>query len=639
MIPELGHFSLILAFCLALALAIIPLLGVRFSNSAMLQMARPLAVGQWFFAVISYLCLTYAFIANDFSVQYVAANSNSSLPLIYRICAVWGAHEGSLLLWVVLLSTWMLAVCSLSRQLPREVVARVLAVLGIISVGFLLFLLATSNPFNRLLPEFLGDGQDLNPLLQDPGLIIHPPMLYMGYVGFSVAFAFAIAALLSGRFDATWARWTRPWTITAWCFLTFGITLGSWWAYRELGWGGWWFWDPVENASFLPWLVGTALIHSLLVADRRGLFKGWTIFLAICAFSLSLLGTFLVRSGVLVSVHAFASDPTRGIFILVFLLLVVGGSLFLYAWRAPKLHIVPGNFALLSRETLILAGNIILVISMATVLLGTLYPLIIDALGLGKLSVGPPYFDTVFVPLFAPLLVLIGIGPLCRWRETDAKQLRKRLLLLFLLSLGLGIVLPLMFTGELTLGVAFGMLLATWVISTTLNYVLVQYRHQGSWQLQIKHYGMVLAHLGLAITVIGITLTSHYSIERDVQMKPGDELMIGAYRFTFQATQEQTGPNYRATVAKFSVNKGKQWAAELAPEKRIYNVQQTVMTDAAIDASLFRDLYIALGNPIDEQSWGVRIYYKPFVRWIWLGGLFMLAGGILALWDKRRISV
>ncbi|MDF2867824.1 MAG: cytochrome biosis protein CcmF, partial [Gammaproteobacteria bacterium] len=434
MIPELGQLALILAFCLALTLAIFPLLGAQLGKTNLMQLARPLAVGQWLLVTVSYLALTYAFITNDFSVQYVAANSNSSLPLIYRICAVWGAHEGSLLLWILILSIWMLAITRLSRHLPLAIVARVLAVLGIISVGFLLFILATSNPFNRLLPDFPSDGQDLNPLLQDPGLIIHPPMLYMGYVGFSVAFAFAIAALLTGRFDTAWARWTRPWTLTAWCFLTLGITLGSWWAYRELGWGGWWFWDPVENASFLPWLVGTALIHSLMVVDKRDLFKGWTIFLAICAFSLSLLGTFLVRSGVLVSVHAFASDPTRGTFILTFLLLVIGGSLGLYAWRAPNLQSSTGRFALLSRETLLLSNNIILVIAMATVLLGTLYPLIIDALGLGKLSVGPPYFNAVLVPLFIPLLIIIGIGPLCRWHNTDGKSLLKQLLPLLFLS-------------------------------------------------------------------------------------------------------------------------------------------------------------------------------------------------------------
>lgn len=632
MIPELGHFSLILALCLALTLAVIPLFGAQLNKTNLIKMARPLAVGQSLFVCLSYLALTYAFITNDFSVQYVAANSNSSLPLIYRICAVWGAHEGSLLLWVVILSLWMFAIVCLSRHLPLAIVARVLAVLGVISVGFLLFLLATSNPFNRLLPDIMSNGQDLNPLLQDPGLIIHPPMLYMGYVGFAVAFAFAIAGLLAGRFDALWARWTRPWTLTAWCFLTCGIILGSWWAYRELGWGGWWFWDPVENASFLPWLVGTALIHSLIVADKRNLFKGWTLFLAICAFSLSLLGTFLVRSGVLVSVHAFASDPTRGTFILAFLLFVVGGSLALYAWRGPKIQNAAGRFALLSRETLLLSNNIVLVIAMATVLLGTLYPLIIDALGLGKLSVGPPYFNTVFVPIFIPLLLLIGIGPLCRWHHADGRILAKQLLPLFFLCAVMGILLPLLITRQLTAGVALGLTLAGWIIMTTLKYVLEQNKRR----LALKHLGMASAHIGLAVSVMGITLTSHYSIERDIQMLVGDSVAIGPYQFKFVETQDKQGPNYQSTVAKFSVTQSGQPLTELLPEKRIYTVQQAVMTEAAIEAGIFRDLYIALGNPIGEQSWGVRVYYKPFVRWIWLGGLLMIMGGVLAISDKRR---
>jgi len=632
MIPELGQFSLILAFCLALSLAILPLLGAQLQSVLLMRTARPLAVGQMFFVSASYLALTYAFISNDFSVRYAAANSNSSLPLIYRICAVWGAHEGSLLLWALILSLWMFALVIMSRRLPLDVVARVLGVLGMISCGFLLFLLATSNPFIRLLPDFPADGQDLNPLLQDPGLIIHPPMLYMGYVGFSVAFAFAIAALLAGRFDATWARWTRSWTLTAWCFLTFGITLGSWWAYRELGWGGWWFWDPVENASFLPWLVGTALIHSLLVADKRDLFKGWTIFLAICAFSLSLLGTFLVRSGVLVSVHAFASDPTRGTFILIFLFIVIGGSLMLYAWRGPKLQMKSAQFALASRETLLLGNNIVLIIAMATVLLGTIYPLIIDALGFGKLSVGPPYFNAVFVPLFLPLLIMMGFGPLCRWHNTPVKSLLSQLLPVAFLSLVLGFILPLMLFGKLAASVALGITLASWIIMTTVKYLLKQER------LKLKHMGMAAAHVGLAICIVGITFTSHYSIERDVQMVPGDSLSVGPYQFNFITTQQKPGPNYRSTVAVFRVSQHDKPIAYLEPEKRIYTVQGAVMTDAAIDAGLFRDLYLALGNPINDNAWGVRIYYKPFVRWIWLGGLLMMLGGILAIVAKQKFK-
>jgi cytochrome c-type biogenesis protein CcmF len=638
MIPELGCFALILALLLAISLACFPLLGAQQAKPAWMRMARPLTLGHGLFILISYGCLSYAFITNDFSVQYVAMNSNSSLPLIYRICAVWGAHEGSLLLWVTILSLWMIAIALGSRHLPQDIMARVLAVLGMISTGFLLFLLVTSSPFKRLLPDFPTDGQDLNPLLQDPGLIIHPPMLYMGYVGFSVAFAFALAALWAGRFDASWARWTRPWTLTAWCFLTFGITLGSWWAYRELGWGGWWFWDPVENASLLPWLAGTALIHSLIVADRRNLFKGWTLLLAICAFSLSLLGTFLVRSGVLVSVHAFASDPSRGTFILAFLLLVIGGSLLLYAWRAPKLHSLPGKFALLSRETLLLGNNLILLVAMATVLLGTVYPLLIDAMGLGKISVGPPYFNTVMVPLFIPLLLLVGIGPLCHWHNTQAKQLCQRLLPLFLLSGLCGVLLPLVFTGKLAFSVCLGLTLAGWIICTTLTYLLDQSIRAAGWRLAARHYGMVCAHLGLAICLLGITLTSHYSVERDVQMAPGETVEVGSYQFSFLGLKQRSGPNYRATIGEFKVTKGQRTIALLEPEKRIYQAQGAVMTDAAIDAGLWRDLYVALGTPVGEQSWGVRLYYKPFVRWIWLGGIFMLLGGLLGLWDKLRVK-
>ncbi len=639
MIPELGNFALILALCIAIVLAVIPLLGAQTENYRWMSIARPLAYGQLLFIGFSFFCLAYAFVTNDFSVAYVAENSNRHLPAWYRFAAVWGAHEGSMLLWVLILGLWTAAVAKFSRSLPPEVIARVLSVLGMVSVGFLLFTLATSNPFLRLLPNIPHDGQDLNPLLQDPGLVMHPPMLYMGYVGFSVAFAFAIAALISGRLDAAWTRWSRPWTLAAWCFLTLGITLGSWWAYRELGWGGWWFWDPVENASFMPWLVGTALIHCLAVAEKRGALKGWTALLAIFAFSLSLIGTFLVRSGVLTSVHAFAVDPKRGAFILVFLVLVIGASLLLYAWRAASLK-SDMHFHLLSRETLLLTNNILLFVAAVTILLGTLYPLIMDALGLGKISVGPPYFNSVFIPLMAPMLFFMGLGPVCRWRQMEGRLLLRRLRFTFLVSLTLGIALPLVVTGGINGMVVLGMCLVFWVALTTLQDAWYRSARRGGMlhgfvHLTRSQYGMIFAHIGVAVCVVGITLSSHYSVERQVKMATGDIVKVGAYRFEFKGVHNIQGPNYRGVAGEFALLRRGREVKSVTAEKRTYNVQQMTMTDAGINAGIFRDLYVSLGEPLGDGSWSVRLYYKPFVRWIWLGGLLMMLGGLCALGDRR----
>ena len=640
MIPELGHFALILALCLALAQGILPLIGAHRGNLAWMALARPAATGQFVFLSIAFLSLTYCFVVNDFSVLYVASNSNSALPVQYRVAAVWGAHEGSLLLWACILSVWTLAVTIYSRSLPQAMVARVIAVMGLISVGFILFMLTTSNPFERLLPAAL-DGRDLNPLLQDPGLIFHPPMLYMGYVGFSVAFAFAIAALLGGHLDATWARWSRPWTLISWTFLTTGIALGSWWAYYELGWGGWWFWDPVENASFMPWLVGTALIHSLAVTEKRGAFKPWTVLLAIFAFSLSLLGTFLVRSGVLVSVHAFATDPGRGVFILAFLATVIGSSLVLYAWRAPRVK-SGGTFAGFSRESLLLINNVILVTAAVSVLLGTLYPLILDALGLGKISVGPPYFATVFVPLMLPLAVLIGIGPLTRWKQDDPTTVMRRLLPYLIGATVSGVALLYAVAQHMSIMTALSVVIALWVFATALRGLFERARKsQGGWRSVPRAFiGMTVAHLGVGVFILGVTLTGAYNVEKDMRMDRGTSAVIAGYTFTFEGVKELDGPNYTANQGTVHVTRDGQEIVTLHPEKRTYRVQTMPMTEASIDAGVFRDLYVSLGEPVDSGAWSVRVYYKPFIRWIWSGALLMALGGVFAASDRRyRVAV
>ena len=638
MIPEIGHFALILALCLSLVQSIFPLVGTTRDIPGWIAVARPAAYTHLLFVLIAYLCLTYAFITHDFSVHYVAVNSNSALPLVYRISGVWGAHEGSLLLWGLILALWTGAVAAFSRSVPEAIVARVISVMGMISVGFLLFMLFTSNPFERLLPAAV-EGRDLNPLLQDPGLAIHPPMLYLGYVGFSVPFAFAIAALLHGKLDTAWARWSRPWTNVAWLFLTLGIALGSWWAYYELGWGGWWFWDPVENASFMPWFVGTALIHSLAATEKRGAFKAWTVLLAVFTFSLSLLGTFLVRSGVLTSVHAFATDPARGVFILAFLGIVIGGSLALYAWRAPSIRSTAG-FELVSREAALLLNNVLLVVVAATVLLGTLYPLLLDALGLGKISVGPPYFNSVFIPLTLPLAAVVGIGAMSRWKRDDFLRLMQPLWWILGASVIAGIVLPLMF-GGFQWPAALGLAIAVWVLLSTVQGLFERVRNKPDKVKSLLNtpsgfYGMFCGHLGIAIFIVGITMVTTYEQEKDVRLAPGESYTLGAYEFQFDKIVQSDGPNYSANRGIITVRRDNDVIAVLYPEKRIYRVQSQPMTEAAIDAGLFRDLYVSLGEPLGSQNaWSVRLYYKPFIRWIWLGAIFMALGGLLGAMDPR----
>ncbi|UVO16931.1 heme lyase CcmF/NrfE family subunit [Stutzerimonas stutzeri] len=642
MIPELGHLAMILALCLACVQGTLPLIGAWRGDRQWMSLAQPAAWGQFAFLAFAFACLTYAFMVDDFSVSYVAQNSNSALPWYYKFSAVWGAHEGSLLLWAFILSAWTFAVSVFSRQLPEEMLARVLGVMGLISIGFLLFLIVTSNPFDRLLPQSPMDGRDLNPLLQDFGLVVHPPMLYMGYVGFSVAFAFAIAALLGGRLDAAWARWSRPWTLVAWAFLGIGIALGSWWAYYELGWGGWWFWDPVENASFMPWLVGTALIHSLAVTEKRGVFKSWTVLLAIAAFSLSLLGTFLVRSGVLTSVHAFATDPERGVFILVFLLVVVGGSLTLFALRAPVVKSQVG-FGLWSRETLLLINNLLLVVATAMILLGTLYPLLLDALSGAKLSVGPPYFNAMFVPLMAALLLALAVGILVRWKDTPLRWLLGMLTPVLIASAVLGGLGALAF-GDFHWAVLAVSFLAAWVVLASVRDLLDKTRHKGLLNgvrsLAPSYWGMHLAHIGLVMCALGVVLTSQQSAERDLRLAPGESLELGGYQFVFEGAQHHEGPNYTSDRATIRVLDGDRQIAVLHPEKRLYTVQQMPMTEAGIDAGFTRDLYVALGEPLGDGAWAVRVHIKPFVRWIWLGGLMMAFGGMLAASDRRyRVKV
>ena len=639
MIPELGQFALVLALILALAQGTLPLVGAARGVSSWMHLARPAAQGQFVFIAIAFGCLTYAFVNNDFSVLYVASNSNSALPLQYRIAAVWGGHEGSLLLWMLMLSLWTMAVSVFSSHLPDDIISRVLGVLGLISVGFLSFTLFTSNPFDRLLPAAM-DGRDLNPLLQDFGMVIHPPMLYMGYVGFSVAFAFAIAALLSGRLDATWARWSRPWTTTAWMFLTLGIALGSWWAYYELGWGGWWFWDPVENASFMPWLVGTALIHSLAVTEKRGSFKSWTVLLAILAFALSLLGTFLVRSGVLTSVHAFAVDPKRGVYILAFLTIVIGGSLALFAWRAHRVGL-GGRFEVVSRESFLLTNNVLLVVAAGSVLLGTLYPLFIDALGMGKLSVGPPYFETVFVPLMAPALFLMGVGPMARWKQANLPEIAVRLKWAFAVAVVGGLLLPLTM-GKWTSLASFGLLLALWIVTSSVATLVSRLKQTPGASVGAKlraqsrsYYGMLLAHIGVAVFVVGVTMVKSYEAEKDVRMAIGDTVELGGYSFRFDALNDVKGPNYVAARGTMSVTRNGSPLATMYPEKRIYNVQKNAMTEAAINTGFTRDLYVSLGEPVGDKAWVVRVQVKPFVDWIWGGCVLMALGGLLAVLDRR----
>lgn len=639
MIAEFGQFALVLAFVMALLQALLPLYGLYAGNIALQRSARSSAFLQAFCLSLSFICLTVAFLQDDFTLDYVARQSNTLLPYYYKISAVWGGHEGSLLLWVLVLSWWSAAVALFSQHLPRDMIARVLAIMGWVSVALIAFVILTSNPFNYLLPDFPIDGADLNPLLQDIGLIIHPPMLYMGYVGFTVPFAFAIAGLMQGRLDSAWARWSRPWALAAWCFLSVGIALGSWWAYYELGWGGWWFWDPVENASFMPWLAGTALLHSLAVSEKRGVFKAWTVMLAIIAFALSLLGTFLVRSGVLTSVHAFASDPKRGMFVLGILTVVIGASLLLFALRADKLN-SESRYAWLSRESFLLVNNLLLITATTVVLLGTLFPLIADAFNLGKVSVGAPYFNALFVPITLVLLVFLGVGSLVNWKRHQLSNFMP-LWKVAVLSVALGIVLPLFIFGDAPIRVVISLSLCAWVVLSITRDIYLKAKtakqgmSAGLLRLSRSYYGMQLAHLGLVITVIGVTLTSYYSIEKDVRLGLGDRVQIANYQFEWQGVREYKGANFDAIQAKIEVFKDNQPLEFLYPEKRLYVVQNRSMTEAAIDSGLFRDLYVAIGEPLDNNQWAVRVYYKPFVRWLWLGALVMAFGGMVAMSDRR----
>ena len=639
MIAELGNYALALSLAIAVLLAIFPLWGAEKGNVQFMALARPMTYGLFLILSVSFGALFYVFAINDFSVQYVVNNSNTTLPIYYRLSAVWGSHEGSLLLWIWLLSLWSAAVALFSKRLPQEAVARVLGIMGIISIGFLLFVLFTSNPFTRTFPDFPVDGKELNPLLQDIGLIFHPPLLYMGYVGFSVAFAFSIASLMTGKLDTAWARWSRPWTMAAWVFLTLGIVLGSWWAYYELGWGGWWFWDPVENASFMPWLAGTALLHSLAVTEKRGSFKAWTVLLAILAFSLCLLGTFLVRSGILVSVHAFASDPTRGLYVLAYLIVVIGGSLTLYAYKGSQIR-SRDNAERYSRESLLLLNNILLMTALCVVLLGTLLPLVHKQLGLGSISIGAPFFDQMFLIIMTPFALLLGIGPLVKWRRDQFSAIRTPVIASVIIMLIGGFALPYLLQDKLTVSAVLGTMMTVIIVLLSL-YEMHQratYRDtfwRGITKLSRSHWGMILAHLGVAMTVWGIAFSQNYSIERDVRMNVGDTVQIAGYDFTFKGISDANGPNYVGGKAQIDISRDGKHETTLYAEKRLYTVSKMPMTEAAIDWGFSRDLYAALGEKLDNNAWALRLYYKPFIRWIWLGGLFMALGGVLCMFDRR----
>lgn len=638
MIPEIGHFALILALIAALIQGILPLAGTALGVRSWVGVARPAVFANAVFCIIAFGCLMWSFYVNDFSVVNVASNSNTLLPWYYRLSATWGSHEGSILFWTLLLAVWGLCVAISSKHLPQEVIARVIGVMGLISVGLTLFMLLTSDPFVRLFPA-ASEGRDLNPLLQDPGMVFHPPLLYMGYVGMVVPFAFAVAALIGGRLDAAWARWTRPWTSIAWVFLTLGIALGSWWAYYELGWGGWWFWDPVENASFMPWLTGTALLHSLAVTEKRGSFKIWTVLLALITFSLSLLGTFLVRSGVLTSVHAFATDPQRGLFILALLVIVIGGSLLLFAWRAPRVG-TGGQFELFSRESMLLVNNVLLVVAMGAVLLGTLYPLFIDALNAGKISVGPPYFDSVFGPIMVPVIFLMGVGPLVRWKDASVADLAKRTAWCFIASVVIAVAI-LIYLGWHT-WTFVGLFLSFWVLFTFIESFRENIRNiKGGFIKKLlspsrSYWGMMIAHLGVAVFIVGVAMVMTFALERDVTMKPGQQVVVGDYTFKFDKVETGIrGPNYLADKGFFTVLKDGKKVAELSPEKRKYFSSQMPMTESSIDSSITGDLYVSMGTQTADGAWIVRAYDKPFVTWIWWGCLIMSLGALYAMFDKR----
>ncbi len=639
MLPELGQFSLILAFCLSIILGTLPLIGAHRNNVLWMSLARPLSAGVFVFLGISIVILTYAFASDDFSVQFVALHSNSALPLQYKLTAVWGGHEGSFLLWTFMLAGWMLAVAIFSKSMPIDFVARVLGVLGILCSGYILFMLATSNPFDRIVPLPPLDGTDLNSMLQDFAFIIHPPTLYMGYVGFSVVFSFAIAALLSGKLDAAWARWCRPWANVAWAILTIGIAVGSWWAYYELGWGGWWAWDPVENPPLITWLFGTALIHSLAVTEKRGVFKSWTVLLAILAFAGSLMGTFITRSGLLTSVHAFASDPSRGFFILAILGITVGGSLLLYAIRAPLMKSEFG-FDLLSREVFLLINNVILVVASASIFLGTLFPMIYQALTDDLISIGPPYFNSIFAPLMMLLVLFLGIGPMSRWKRTSTAYLLQQLGKVALASVAIGVLLPLLVLLEFSLAATVSIALAAWVVLSIGKDVSNRIVNkptpiQGLRALSLSYYGMQAAHLGVAVMLVGIGLTSYFSVEKSVLLEQGQSIVLAGYDFVFIGSSAVTGPNFIGEEAEISVLKAGVEIEVLHPQRRIYTASGSPSTEMDIDAGLLRDLFITLGEEKQAGAWSMTIYVKPFIRWVWLGAIFMVFGATLAAGDKR----
>jgi cytochrome c-type biogenesis protein CcmF len=631
MLPELGHFALILALLLAALQTFFGIVGPQLGRDRWIAAVTPAVAGQFVMVTLAIGCLMASFIGLDFSVKYIAQNANSALPMMYRIAAVWGAHEGSLLLWIFLLGTWTLAVSIGVARLPKRFGARVLGVLGFVSFAFLLFTLATSNPFERLQPA-APDGQDLNPLLQDPALAIHPPLLYTGYVGFAVAFAFAGAAMLEGKMDQVWARWTRPWTTAAWGFLSMGIALGSWWAYYELGWGGYWFWDPVENASFMPWLAGTALIHSLAVTDKRGLFKSWTLLLAIVAFSLSLLGTFLVRSGVTVSVHSFAADPTRGIFILAFLLIIIGGALTLYAWRAPLLKSQAG-FEFTSRESFLLFNNILLVIALAVVFGGTMAPLIADALKMPALSVGTPYFNPAFTTPIVPLLALVALGMVSSWKRGRLGDHRRTLLTTLGISLVLALAVSFGTWGGPRILTPVGFTLGFWIILTSLVDPIDRWRRKLTLSRGVL--GMTVAHVGLAVFVIGITAVESFTNERDIALSPGQTAEQGGYQIRFASLAPAEGPNYNAVRGQFIVSRDGKPLMTLNPEKRQYWVQRSVQTEAGIGTHRGTNILIALGEDLGANKWSVRVQMRPLVNYVWIAAFIMALGGGIAASDRR----
>jgi len=633
MIPEFGQLALALALCLALVQGTLPLVGAALGRADWMALARPAAAGQFVFVAMAFGALVYAFLSDDFSVLFVAQHSNSALPVFYKATAAWGGHEGSMLLWIVVLAFWTMAVAAGSRSQPQEFASRVLGVLGIVSAGVIAFAFFTSNPFMRLIPA-PADGNDLNPLLQDPGMIFHPPTLYMGYVGVAVPFAFAVAALLTGRLDKDWAKWTRPWTVGAWIFLTAGITLGSWWAYYELGWGGWWFWDPVENSSFMPWLMATALLHSLAVTERRGIFKSWTVLLAIAAFSLSLLGTFLTRTGVMISVHAFASDPTRGLFILALLAFFTGGSLLLYAMRARNFE-AEGGFKLVSRESFLLANNVLLVVAAGVVLFGTLAPLIVEALGLGTISVGPPYFNLMFLLPALPLVALIGVGMHTGWRSMPGDALVRRLRVPAVAGVVLGIATPFVFFDTASVLTVLAVSIALWVCASSLLDPIRRLVYRTGAPLTRGQVGMHLAHFGVGIFMLGATVTSAYNMERDFSARPGDTIAAGGYEFVFKSIREVQGPNFVAEEGEFELRSSGELVALLNPQIRTYQVQGSAMTEAAIDANGLRDVFVALGEPLGEGAWSVRLRVKPLIGFLWIGSALMALGGLVAITDRR----